>query len=147
VSTRQDIITLLKAQLNPAVLLLGDDVASFDVVDYTSPAYFLKAYLENRKVQVLFTLKRANGLTSRFLQHVPHKSKVGFIIGVWCASKAPQQNTNYQNLRDVAVSEVERVFKAFPAYGSETSVRDDDHTKGNIQIYNTEIVVTHIENS
>jgi len=144
-TTRQNLITLLKTQLNSAVLLLGTNVAAFDVVDYTSPAYFLGVYLQNKKVDVLFTVKRANGLTSRFLQQIPHTDKTDFEVGVWCVSKAPQLNTDYNNLRDAAVLEVQRVFKAFPAYGSEKSVRDDDHVKGNMQIYNTIIVVTHKE--
>jgi hypothetical protein len=143
VTVRQGIIALLEAQLNPAVLLLGDDVAPFDVVDYTSPACFLKTYLENRKVQVLFTVKRANGLTSRFLQQIPHTDKTDFEVAVWCLSKAPQLNTDYMNLRDAAVLEVQRIFKAYPASGSEKSVRDDDHAKGNVQIYNSTVTVTH----
>lgn len=143
-TTRQDIIALLKEQLNPLAILLETEKASFDVVDYTSPAYFVKAYLENRKVALLFTVKRANSLTSRVLQQVPHTDRTDFDIGVWCASKPPALNTNYENLRDVAVSEVQRIFKAYPAYGTEKSVRDDDHNKGNIQIYSTTITVTKV---
>jgi len=143
-TTRQDIITLLKAQLNPLVLLLGTESASYEVVDHTDPAYLQKTYLFNRKVDALFTVKRANGLTSRILQQVPHTDRTDFDIGVWCASKPPALNTNYENLRDVAVSEVQRIFKAYPAYGTEKSVRDDDHNKGNIQIYSTTITVTKV---
>ena len=146
-STRQDLITLLKAQLNPAVLLLGDNVAAFDVVDYTSPSFFLETYLQNKKVAVLFTVKRANGLTSRFLQQVPHTQKDDFEVGVWSTSKAPQLNTDYMNLRDAAVQELQRLFKAYPASGTEKSVRDDDHMKGNLQIYNSIFTVTKVTNS
>jgi hypothetical protein len=142
-TTRQDIITLLKAQLNPLVLLLGTEDATYEVVDHTDPVYLQKTYLFNRKVDVLFTVKRANGLTSRILQQVPHIDKTDFEISVWCTSKAPAVNTDYENLRDASVAEVQRIFKAYPAYGVEKSVRDDDHTKGNIQIYNTTITVTN----
>lgn len=143
-STRQNIITLLKAQLNPAVLLLGANVAAFDVIDCTSPAYFLENYLQNKKVSVLFTVKRANGLTSRFLQQIPHTDKTDFEVAVWCISKElKNQNTDYNNLRDAAVSEVQRIFKAYPAYGTEKSVRDDDHMKGNFQVYNSTVTVMH----
>ena len=146
--TRQDIITLLKAQLNSAVLLLGDSVAAFDVIDYTSPSYFLETYLQNKKVSVLFTVKRASGLTSRFLQQVPHTEKTELEVGVWCVSKElKNQNTDFNNLRDAAVQEVQRIFKAYPAYGTEKSVRDDDHMKGNLQIYNSIITVTKVTNS
>jgi hypothetical protein len=143
VTVRQDIIALLEAQLNPAVLLLGVAAATFEVVGYTDPAYLLKTYLLNKKVDVLFTVKRVNGLTSRFLQHVPHTGKTDFEVAVWCLSKAPQLNIDYQNLRDAAVSEVQRIFKAYPASGTEKSVRDDDHAKGNVQIYNSTVTVTH----
>ena len=142
-TTRQDIITLLAAQLNPLVLLLGSDTASYTVVDYTDPAYLLKMYLLNGKVDVLFTVKRANGLSSRFLQFIAHTEKTDFDIGVWCASKAPQLNTDYTNLRDYAVKEVGRIIKANPAYASEKAVRDDDHTKGNVQVFNTTVTVTN----
>ena len=146
VTTRQDIITLLTAQLNPLVLLLGATAASYAVVDYTSPVYFLENYLQNKKVTVLFTVKRANGLKSRFLQQIPHTDKTDFEVGVWCVSKElKNQNTDYNNLRDAAVSEVQRIFKAYPAYGVEKAVRDDDHMKGNLQIYNTTVTVTHKE--
>lgn len=142
-TTRQNIITLLKAQLNPATLLLGSNIASFDVINYTSPSYFLETYLQNKKVAVLFTVKRANGLTSRFLQQIPHTDKTDFEVGVWCTSKELKLNVNYMNLRDLAVTEVQRIFKANPEYGTEKSVRDDDNTKGNFQIYNSIVTVTH----
>ena len=142
-TTRQDIITLLQAQLNPLVLLLGAVAATKAVVDYTDPAYLLKMYLLNGEVNVLFAVKRANGLTSRFLQFIPHTDKTDYDIGVWCVSKAPQLNTNYQNLRDAGVSEIQRIFKAYPAVGTEKSVRDDDHVKDNVQIYNSTVTVTH----
>jgi hypothetical protein len=143
VTVRQDIIALLEAQLDSGVLLLGSGVASYMVVGYTDPAYLLKTYLLNKKVDVLFTVKRVNGLASRFLQHVPHTDKTDFDVAVWCASKMQQLNTDYENLRDAAVSEVQRIFKAYPASGSEKSVRDDDHTKCNVQIYNSTVTVTH----
>lgn len=148
VPTRQDLIALLEAQLNPTVLLLGTTVAAFDVVDYTSPSYFLETYLQNKKVNVLFTVKRANGLKSRFLQQIPHTDKTDFEVGVWCVSKElKSQNTDYNNLRDAGVSEVQRIFKAYSASGTEKSVRDDDHMKGNLQIYNSTVTVTYIINS
>ena len=141
----QDIINLLKAQI--ATLYLGASIGTKDVVDYIDPAYLQKMYLFNKKVDVLFTVKEAQGLTSRFMQYVPHQNNVEYEIDVWCASKAPQLNTAYKNLTAAALAEVQRIFKANPTYGSEKSTRHDPHTKGNIQIYNSTVTVTKINNS
>jgi hypothetical protein len=61
-TTRQGIIGLLKDHLNVAVLLLDCQQATFDVIDYVNPAYFLEKYLQVNKVGVLFTVRRARGV-------------------------------------------------------------------------------------
>lgn len=141
-TTTQDIITLLTDQLNSAVLLLGSSAATYTVVDYTDPAYLLKMFLLNKKVDVLFTVKSAQSLTGRIHQGVPYTDRGDYEVDVWCASKTPHLNTNYKNLKDAGVAEVKRIFKAFPTYGTEKATRNDPHVKGNVQIYNSTVTVT-----
>jgi hypothetical protein len=146
-TSRQDIIGLLKDHLNGAVLLSDGQQATFDVIDYVNPAYFLEKYLQVNKVGVLFTVRRARGLSSRFLQQVPHANITDFEVGVWCLSKEPPMFGAYSALRDAGVCEVQRIFKSYPSYGSEQSLRDDDHPKGSFWIFNSTITVTKKTNT
>ena len=140
--THQDIIDLLVAQLSAAALLYGAAQAPYAVVAYSSPDRLLKYYLLNGRVQVLFTVKRAIGMASRVLQKVARRNQVDFEVGVWCACKHPELEAAFQVLRDSAILEVQRIFRAYPAYGTEKALKDDDHAKGDIWVLNSILTVT-----
>jgi hypothetical protein len=146
-TTRQDIIGLLEDHLNGVVLFLDGQQATFEVIDYANPAYFIEKYLQVNKVDILFTVRRARGISGRFLQQIPHSDRTDFEVGVWCLSKEPTMFSAYSALRDAGVCEVQRIFKSYPSYGSDQSLRDDDHPKGSFWIFNSNITVTKKTNT
>jgi hypothetical protein len=142
-TVRQDLITLLKAQLSQAALQLGTADANFTVIEFVDPVFFQEKYLFNRQKDVLFTVKTAQSLGGRSIQTVNHKVESDFEIGVWCASREPDLYTAFIDLRDAAVEEVKRVITAYPTYGKYKTDRCDDHRHKNYQIFNSVCVVTY----
>lgn len=144
-TTRQDLITLLTEELDAETLILTTDEtpqpAKYEVTDYTS-APEIEKYIILNHIDVLFTVYRRQSFASRFLQQIPHAEKTDWEIAVWCIAKDATKKPAIRTLRDIAVAEVQRVFKENPTYGSEKTTRDDDYTRNAYTVYNTTVTVT-----
>jgi hypothetical protein len=66
--SRRDIISLLIDELDESVLLLNGKQATFSVVEFTNPASLLERHLQVNQVGILFTVRQARVLSSRFLR-------------------------------------------------------------------------------
>jgi hypothetical protein len=143
-STQQTLITLLTNQLSAANIVYKSSPASTAIIPYMAPSVFIPLYLQNQKKQVLITVRPTQGVNSRYLQQVSHTQKDDYELGVWCLSKTPDLNSDFQEMRDSAVAELKRVITANPETASLKGIRNDDHLiGGNQQIYNTSIIITN----
>lgn len=135
-------VALLQAGLNSAALTLHGRAARYAVVAWYPAANMLKDYLQNRKVDVLFSVKRAIGTSSRILQKRAHTDRTDYEIGVWLIDSPSYTRGDKDVLRDAALAEVSRIFKANPEFGTEKAVKEDDHAKGNVWVLNSIVTVT-----
>ena len=137
-----EIVELLEGELDSDALTLNSRAARYAVTAWYNPALMLKDYLQNRKVDVLFSVKLSIGQSSRVLQNVPHIDRADFDVGVWLIDSPGFARGGKDVLRDAAVGEVKRVFRENPEYGTEKALKCDDHAKGNVWVLNSIITVT-----
>lgn len=142
-TVKQDIAVLLKGSINGAALTLRGKLARWDAVVWYQPGNMQKDYLQNRKMDVLFSVKRSNSVASRVLQNVPHTDKVDYEIAIWLIDSPSYTRGEKDVLRDAALAEVSRIFKANPDYGTKKALRDDDHVKGNVWVLNSILTVSN----
>jgi hypothetical protein len=138
-----EIVELLEEELDADALTLNSRAARYAVTAWYNPALMLKDYLQNRKVDVLFSVKRAIGVSSRILQQVAHTDRIDYEVGIWLIDAPGFPRSDKDVLRDAALAEVSRIFKANPEFGTEKAVKEDDHAKGHIWVLNSIVTVTN----
>jgi hypothetical protein len=129
---KHDLVALLKAK--------------FNVITAKPPWILLRDFLINKKYDVVFTVKRSRVTPKRRFQSSPLRYDGEYEVAVWCIDKG---NVEGDVLRDKAFDEVLRVLKENPSelvagdlseqYVSAT--REDDHSLGGTQIYNSILTV------
>jgi hypothetical protein len=137
------IINLLDTLLNPEALLLGTDPAKYGVEEHEPPLTLQKKYLTNGVYDLLFTVECEHVTSKRVLQNVPHTLEGHYNVNVWLADKYNTNPQVYNALRNAAVAEIQRIFKANPEYGTTVDTKKDDHFVGTVKIYNTTV---HVKN-
>jgi hypothetical protein len=145
--TKADIVSLLSSNL--ATLTYRNRTARVAVVAWYVPANMQKDYLQNEKADVLISVKEAESVSSRFLStlRVPYTRKTQFEVGVWLLDSPSYTRGEKDVLRDAAVAEVQRIFKANPTYGCERGVRNDDHVYGKVWVLSSIVTVQSITES
>jgi len=139
-----EIVELLQAELDADALTLHGRAARYAVTSWYNPALMLRDYLQNRKVDVLFSVKWAIGMSSRVLQKVAHTDQNDYEIGVWLIDSPNPTRGAMDVLRDAAIAEVKRIVRENPAYGTEKALKCDDHAKGNVWVLNSIVTVTKL---
>jgi hypothetical protein len=137
------LIQLLKTGINPDALIFRGRTARFDVISWYNPGNMQKDYLQNNKLDVLFSVKKDYANMRRFMgvYRKPKTEITVFEVAVWLLDTPAYGRQDRASLRDAAVAEVQRVMQAAQIDARVEAVRVDDHVKGSVWVLCTRIMV------